>query len=108
MRIEKGLRAWQLVDLQYFLEKYLEKEKFKDIDYRIDILMYNVAELIKSRVYKKAYGKFEVDIVSKLADILMITLSITILADLNLSNVVELGIQKYYEKEWSNKIKEKE
>lgn len=102
-KIEKGLRTWELVDLDLFLDTYLVKEKFKDFDYRKDILTYEVAELTKSSVYKRYYGKYEIDLVTKLSDILMTTLLLAKISNINLRDVLNIGIQRYHERVYEKK-----
>ena len=103
-QIEKGLRTWELIDLDYFLLNYLAKEKFKDFDYRKDILTYEVAELTKSSVYKRYYGKYEIDLVVKLSDILMTTLLIAKISKIDLRDIMNIGIQRYYERVYEKKV----
>ena len=102
-KIEKGLRTWELIDLDLFLDAYLSKEKFKDFDYRKDILTYEVAELTKSSVYKRYYGKYEIDLAVKLSDILMTTLLIAKISKIDLRDILNIGIQRYYERVYEKK-----
>lgn len=102
-RIEKGLRAWQLVDLDEFCRRYMDNEKLKTFEDRLAILQYNISELWKSIVYKRAYGKYEIDLVVKLSDILMTVLLLVNISKTNLADVVNVGIQRYHKKEWKSK-----
>ena len=81
------------------------KDKDKTFDTRVDILMYNVADLIKSKVYKKFYGKFETDLLVKISDVIMISLALCVIANIPISKVVYWGIQRYHERVWETKSK---
>lgn len=104
IRIEKGLRTWELVDLDSFLLNYLAKEKFKDFEYRKDILTYEVAELTKSSVYKRYYGKYEIDLITKLSDILMTTLLLAKISKIDIRDLMNISIQRYYERVYEKKV----
>ena len=104
-KLTNGIRAWELVDLQSFMESVVAKDKDKTFDTRVDILMYNVADLIKSKVYKKFYGKFETDLLVKISDVIMISLALCVIANIPISKVVYWGIQRYHERVWETKSK---
>lgn len=101
--IEKGLKTWELLDLDVFLSNYLESEKYKDFEYRLMILQYEVAELFKSIVYKRYYGHYEIDLKVKLSDILFTTLLMAKISNVDLKEVLNIGIQRYYEKVYKEK-----
>lgn len=102
-QIEKGLRTWQLIDLDAFIENYMATEKYKDFDYRTGILTYEVAELTKSIIYKRYYGKYEIDLLVKLSDILFTTLCLAKISKIEFEDILNIGIQRYYEKVYKEK-----
>lgn len=97
-QIEKGLRTWELIDLDSFIENYMQSEKYKDFDYRVGILTYEVAELTKSIIYKRYYGHYEIDLLVKLSDILFTTLCLAEISKIEFADILNIGIQRYYEK----------
>ena len=101
--IEGGLKAWELVDLDDFCSRYMSKEKLKSFEDRLAILQYNISELWKSIVYRRAYGRYEIDLVVKLSDVLMTVLLMINISKIDLSDVVNVGLQRYKDKEWESK-----
>lgn len=96
--IEKGLRTWELIDLDEFIKNYMESEKYADFEYRTNILTYEVAELTKSIIYKRYYGYYEIDLMVKLSDILFTTLCLATISGIKFQDILNIGIQRYHDK----------
>lgn len=97
-RIDESLRAWQLVDMKSFLKEYLKDEEFQDFEFRSEILAYEVGDLMKSVLYKKVYGDYEIDLKTKLSDIIMTALMLGVIADIELDDIINIGIQRYHDR----------
>jgi len=101
--LSKGLIAFDLIDLDNYLNNYLNTERFKDFEYRLKILTYNVGDLNKRLVYEQFYGYSSIDLKTCFSDILMTILLLCKIKGFQLSDILNIGISRYDEKVYKTK-----
>jgi len=98
-----GLRTWQLVELNKFLDESRKEKSFSNAQDLSMLLSGNIGELMRYFAYKKYNANCHIDMQVMLSDMIFILMNIIRTMNYNLEDILRLGLVRYKEKIWITK-----
>lgn len=98
-----GLPAWIFVELNSFMKKSLEGKTLKHPQDLLNLVYENLGQISKKMAYDKYGSKNRIDLEVCLSDTLFLFLKIIKAYNLNIQDVLRIGLVRYKERIWEIK-----
>lgn len=100
---EIGIKAWQFVDVDKFMEKSVKGDSLKDSQSFINLLIGNIGEIARYESYKQYGSKERIELQLTLSDCLMILFNLIKSYNFSILDILRIGLYRYHERIWEFK-----